>query len=349
MRVHGGVAPPWAADYSAPGNPLGPPPWLGEVLEECIGRRVYLRYPDPGYRGLREAIASWHGVDAGEVVVLGGSAEGLAELPHLLRVAGVAALEPTFGDHGVHAAVLPGLVRLVAWRPVGMRYALDEAVAESALRGGWLVFTSNPNNPTGGVAPPSLLEDLGRLAAARRALLLVDEAFADLSPGYKPLQAAEGLALLRSLTKTFSTPGLRAGYLYAERRVAARIEASRQAWPVSSIAACVYEALLSEERGKWWASRARLLVSQEAPRLASEMRRLGLEAYEPRAPLILAKHPATPNPLFAELLAARGVYARDASSYHGLGPLYTRFAVRTPGENNALLKALRGVVERRAA
>ncbi len=350
VRLHGGNPPPYAEDYSAPGNPLGPPPWLGEILEECIERRVHLRYPDPSYRGLREAIAAWHGVEPGEVALYDGSAEALAELPILLHAKGLAVLEPTFGDHASQAPAADlSIVRLTAWLDRGTRFELDAEAASAAAREGWVLLTSNPNNPTGGTADPRLLEELSLLAARRRAILVLDEAFADLSPGYQLASPSEGLVAARSLTKTFSTPGLRAGYIHAEQRLAERLEAARQPWPISSLAACVYEALLTEERSRWWTARARLLVEAEAPRLAREMRRHCLEAYESRAPFILARHPQLPNPLFTKHLAARGVYARDASSFHGLGPAYTRFAIRTPGENEALLRALTGVVERRGA
>jgi len=341
VRSHGGSPPPCCHDFSAPFNPLGPPPWLGDVLEECVGRREHLRYPGHGYEELREAIALFHGAEPGEVVVSNGAAEALALLPLLLRARRLVVVEPGFGDHAVQtpAAGLE-LARVAMARDPGGGFVLDAKGLVRMAGEGAVAVLSRPSNPTGYLAPRDLVLDAARRLAAEGSWLVVDEAFIDLSPGARPLEPGDGLIVVRSLTKTFASPGLRLGYVYAERRLARRLDAARQPWPVGGLEACVYAGLLVDPRSRGYVQRGRRVVEVEAERIRRVVERMGLRAYPTRAPFILVEHPQLPHPAMQEKLVAHGVYVRDASSFYGLGPGYSRVSIRTPGENDVLLRAM---------
>ncbi|HID40941.1 MAG TPA: histidinol-phosphate aminotransferase family protein [Pyrodictium sp.] len=345
MRSHGGSPPPCCHDFSAPFNPLGPPPWLGEVLEECIGEKVYLRYPHHNYHELRDAITMFHGVEQEEIVVSNGAAEALVLLPLFLRVKRLVVAEPGFGDHAVQApAAGLELVRVVMPRNGAKGFTLDADSIVKAVGERAVVVISRPNNPTGYLAPRDLIVDAAWRLAAKGSWLIVDEAFIDLSPKAKPLEPSEGLIVVRSLTKTFATPGLRLGYVHAERRLARRLDAARQPWPVGSLTACAYTRLLTDKRSRDYVQRGRSIVEEEAQRIQRAMERIGLRAYPTRAPFILVEHSQLPHPLMQRKLMSHGVYVRDASSFYGLGPGYSRVSIRTPGENDVLLRALESVL-----
>jgi len=95
-------------------------------------------------------------------------------------------------------------------RPAGDWALEPERVPEDAD----LVVLANPNNPTGNLDP---LAQIARLARPGRTLV-VDESFIDFVPGEQASLAGEralpGLIVLRSLTKIWGLPGLRAGYLF---------------------------------------------------------------------------------------------------------------------------------------
>ncbi len=340
VKIHGGSTPPCCHDFSAPLNPLGPPPRLQDIVEECIARRVHLRYPHPRLQGLRERLADWHRLDPQQVVPLNGAAEALALLPPLLGARRLVVVEPCFGDHAAHAKAWGIPLLRVAWRqwplPLGL---LAEAAGERGV-----VLVSRPVNPTGALPAAGELEELAAMLWRRGGHLVVDEAFIDLSPGAEPLEPGPGLVVVRSMTKTFATPGLRLGYVAAEPGLAERIWMALQAWPVGGLEECVYKSLLADERSRWHVSTARLLVAEEEPRLRAALGSLGLGAGESRAPFLLLSHPWLPHPWMGRLLARHGVYVRDASSFHGLGPGHSRVSIRTVGENDALIEAMRRVV-----
>ncbi|KSW12062.1 hypothetical protein CF15_04595 [Pyrodictium occultum] len=345
LRIHGGSPPPCCHDFSAPANPLGPPAWLGELLEECMARRVHLRYPSPGLEELREAIAWFHRADPRMIVVVNGAAEALAVLPLLLHAERLVVVEPGFGDHGVQAPAMGlGLARVVMERG-GEGFTIDEARVLEAAEEGSVVVLSRPSNPTGYLAPADLLADLARRLAERGSWLVVDEAFIDLSPGAEPLEPGPGLVVVRSLTKTFASPGLRLGYIYAEEWLARKLDGARQPWPVGGLEACVYPRLLHDPRSRDYVARGRELAALESRRLARRLAEMGLRVYPSRAPFLLLGHPWLPHPAMQEALTAQGVYVRDASSFHGLGPGYSRVSIRTPGENDVLLRAFERALE----
>lgn len=78
----------------------------------------------------------------------------------------------------------------------------------------------------------------------------MDEAFLDAVPGEpETLVGVRGVLVLRSLTKHWSIPGIRAGYAIGEPGVVARLQALQTPWSVSSpaIAAMVAIAGAAEE------------------------------------------------------------------------------------------------------
>lgn len=339
--VHGGQAPPLAHDYSAPANPLGPPSFLGDVVEDCISRRPFLRYPPPSYRELKEAIASFHCTEAERVVVVNGSAEALALLPLLLRARRLVVIEPCFGDHEVQARSQGVELRRVLIRLEDPHDTLPTPKEVARVAGeNALVLLSRPNNPVGYLAPSDYVYELAKMLSQRRSFLVLDEAFIDLSPGAKRLDPAEGLIIVRSLTKIFATPGLRLGYVIAERGLAERLRLALQAWPVGSLETCIYTELLLDERSRHYVARARMLVGEENPRLTALLQGLGLRVYPSRAPFLLIRHEALKHPGLQERLVRHGVYVRDASSFYGLDKTFSRVSVKTPGENNVLIKVL---------
>jgi histidinol-phosphate aminotransferase len=206
--VHGGPdsGPPIAADFSTNAHPMGPNPWL----DERVRRADRSRYPDPEYRGLREALASFHAVTF-ERVVIGASA---SELIWRLTEAWSALEQPvvitngrTFGEY------------LRAARALRLR------VCSGAPRRGTrtpLHWYCNPDNPSGEIRDGVIGRALEHLSAARRprGLVVTDLAY---WPFRKLLQGSGTLGLdapwsdevaqLWSPNKLHGLTGVRAAYL----------------------------------------------------------------------------------------------------------------------------------------
>jgi cobalamin biosynthetic protein CobC len=129
-----------------------------------------------------------------------------------------------------------------------------------------LAVVVNPNNPTGRIVPKA---DLLALAAAMRAkggLLIVDEAFMDVSDaeGMGGEVDAGGLVVLRSFGKFYGMAGLRLGFALGHPDIAARIEERLGPWAVSGPALHVAGEALADTA---WQGAMRNTLKHDAARL----------------------------------------------------------------------------------
>jgi threonine-phosphate decarboxylase len=321
-------------DFSQNINPLGPPPEALEAARKAIFEEAG-RYPDAGYRRLREAMGEYLGVHPGRILPTNGGAEALF-LAARAAVPGKKALvlEPTFSEYATaaRAAGLDPVRRVVRRLEDGFRPNLGslEEIAESSS----LVFLCNPNNPTGEALPRDEVQALAERVRENGGILVVDEAFADFAPGNSVVaHAGEALYVARSFTKFFAIPGLRLGCLVCgDPHPLQRFQPS---WSVNAVAAAAGVAAVRD-----------LAFAQASVARTREMREVlfarledvpGLTPFVGAANFLLVRGPEG----LAARLAARGVLVRGCEPFMGLGPGYFRVAVRGFEENERLVAALR--------
>jgi len=347
VRVHGGRAPPGFHDFSTPLNPLGTPGFVEELVSEAVKLKVYRSYPDYEYRELREAIASFYGVSPESVIPLNGAAEALYLVVLAFRPRIAVAIEPTFGDHSAlfRAVGVPEVS--VILREVEDSFALpvDALSVLENLPEESLLILSNPNNPTGLLLRRS---DVLKLAGRLRGIVIVDEAFIELSdnPSESVLRDAEAsgnLIVVRSLTKTLAVPGLRIGFAVVPKKLAELLEAVRQPWNLNAVAAHVASRLLKEYGSELieFLDKSRSIVISERGYLSAAMKALGIRVYSSSAPYILVRLPKTTLREIGGCLTEHRVVLRDASSFKSLTPYHVRASVKLREENEILVEALR--------
>ena len=207
-----------------------------------------------------------------------------------------------------------------------------------------LVFLCQPNNPTGQVTPPALVEKMLRRCVACGAVLVVDECFLDFLPARDELTAkmllhdAPNLIVLKAFTKLYAMAGVRLGYaLCSNAALLDKMRAAGQPWAVSGLAQAAGVAALQETA---YADAVRTLIETQRPRLAAGLRTLGLRVVDGQANYLLFNAPAD----FGGKLRRRGAVVRSCANYTGLDATWYRTAVRTEKENAALLKIMREVL-----
>ncbi|WP_445004171.1 threonine-phosphate decarboxylase CobD [Halomonas mongoliensis] len=334
-------------DVSANLNPLGPPAWLHEWLSARLAEPGALaRYPDPGYREAREAIAAHAGVAPEQVLLTNGGAEAVflaAALQARERPGAPAAIvEPTFAEYA-RACAAQGLpVRSLSLAPPDFR--LDVEAIAAGLGEVRLLWLCRPNNPTATLVPRAEVERLLALTASRGCRLVVDEAFVDFigdeSEALTPLLADHPhLLLLRSLTKQFTLPGLRLGYLLGAPEAVAAARACQPAWSVNALAAALVAPLLADRD---FQAATRAWLAAERPRLRAGLEALGLVVVPSHANFFLVRHPAGREATRSLLpaLLRRGVLARHTEGFAGLGGGWLRLALGDASANARLLASL---------
>jgi aspartate/methionine/tyrosine aminotransferase len=197
-----------------------------------------VRYtPAAGRRVLREAIATTHerrtgqAVGADNAIFLSGAQNALFAAS--LCVAGpgdeVLALEPLYPSYpATIRASGAQLVRVPA--PAGSGFRPDLAKLEAAITPRTrALFFATPNNPSGVILNADELGVIGDLARRRSLWIVADEVYAGLAPGGRvPGLAArlpDQVVTISSLSKSHSTPGLRAGWLVGPKELVKHAEA----------------------------------------------------------------------------------------------------------------------------
>lgn len=185
-------------------------------------------------------------------------------LPHLVPARRVAVLGPTYEEHQA------------AWRrtaDVTVADAFDPAAADL-----WVIV--NPNNPDGRRFEPATLAGFadaiargpGRhLAEAGHPVLVVDEAFMDMTPE-GTVAGAPGTLVLRSFGKFYGLAGLRLGFAAGPDGTVARLADALGPWAVGGPGLQIGAAALAD---RVWAADMRNRLATERAALDDILRQAG--------------------------------------------------------------------------
>ena len=331
-----------ALDFSANVSPLGLPQGVADAIVAALPTAD--RYPDPLCRELRTALSRAEQLPEPWILCGNGAADLIYRLGWALKPRRALLPAPTFAEY---AAALESVGCEVKRKTLHEAddFAVTEAFVQAVNQSIDLVFLCQPNNPTGQITPPELVQRLVRRCADCGAVLVVDECFLDFlqqrdALTAKPLlQTAPNLVILKAFTKLYAMAGVRLGYtLCANTALLAKMQAAGQPWGVSSLAQAAGAAALRETA---YADAVRTLIADQRPRLAAGLRALGLQVIEGSANYLLFRAPET----LGAALQQRGVCLRSCGNYPGLSAGWYRTAVRTAPENEQLLQTMREVLK----
>lgn len=207
-----------------------------ELLGDALAKDAFdISGPsDEGYSRLRDAIGSRYGRSADCVAIAAGAsgANFLACLA-LLEPGDDALIETPAYDPLIAAARAAGANVVHFERSWKKGFALDPYVIRTALTPRTkLIVISNAHNPSGTMAGRDVLEQIGIMAEAIGALVLVDEVYAEAQHDHTPIPApaatyGDTFVTTSSLTKGYGLAGLRCGWILAAPAIAQRIRVTR--------------------------------------------------------------------------------------------------------------------------
>lgn len=326
-----------ALDFSANVSPLGLPAGVAAAITNALPTAD--RYPDPLCRELRAALAGAEGVPADWILCGNGAADLIFRLALAVRPRRALLPAPTFAEYEAALQTVGCAVQRVFLREEN-EFAVTEEFIDAVTPETDIVFLCQPNNPTGQVTPPALVERLVRRCAECGAVLVVDECFLDFLPdrdawtAKQLLRDAPQLIILKAFTKLYAMAGVRLGYaLCGDAALLEKMRGAGQPWAVSSLAQAAGLAALQETV---YAGAVRALIAEQRPRMAAGLRALGLRVMDGQANYLLFR--ATPD--FGEKLRRRGAVVRSCANYPGLDAAWYRTAVRTAEENTRLLQIM---------
>ena len=231
----------WAKKRPVPRFDLAGSNILPCSIDELPGARDALALDgdnENGYAPLIEAIAAHYGVSPAQVTTAqGASGANFLASAALLEPGDDVLVEtpgydPLFGTPRLLSAHVNRFARDFA-----DGFALDPERVRSAMtpRTRLIVLTS-PHNPGGVIVDAAALEEVGRIAQANRAHVLVDEVYVDASAIAQRSGVSRGMTSAirgnvfvstNSLTKSYGLSGLRCGWIISSPDVAERIRRTR--------------------------------------------------------------------------------------------------------------------------
>lgn len=306
-----------------------PPEWLRRELAGELNRLA--AYPDPS--AATKALAIRHARPVHEVLVTAGAAEAFRLLASTLRPRHAVVVQPQFTEPEAALRAAGHSVRRVLLTPETGFVLSPETVPEEAD----LVIVGNPTNPTSVLHSAATLRKLLRPGR----LVVVDEAFMDAVVGEPESlagESAEGLMVIRSLTKTWGLAGLRAGYLLGAPPLVHALRSMQPPWSVSSLAARAV-ALCSTPSAVAQAVALAARVERDREHLVEGLRALGIQLSGcPRGPFVLVRLPRAD--LLRTRLRAEGYAVRRCDTFPGLGTDWLRITVRDAAVADPFLATL---------
>ena len=313
-------------DFAVNVSDLPRPTWLDEAIREGVAASTH--YPDS--REAHEAVARRHGRDRAEVLITAGAAEAFYLIARARPWQRPVVVHPQFTEPDVALRSAGHEVGHVICRSDD-GFALEPTQVPDDAD---LVIIGNPTNPTGRLHPAAVLKSLTRQGR----VLVVDEAFMDFVPGEPETLAAQrlpGLVVIRSLTKLWSIPGIRAGYVVGDPDVLADLRHHQQPWPVSSPALAAITATCTPTARAEQRRRAEQ-IAHDREFLVQGLDDVGIEVVDSTAPFVLARLGG-----MRSWLRREGFALRRADTFPGLDESWVRIAVRRREATQRLLTTLR--------
>ncbi len=336
-----GVSSDRILDFSANINPLGPPPWLGRVIESSLKDVVH--YPDLDSYGLIEAASRFFNILPDNIIAGNGSTEQLFYLPRVLDVDRAVILSPAYIDYAT-ASRLSGIEVETLLLQAENGFAIDWSKLEGLLGPGCVTFLGQPNNPTGRIIDPERIREAAR--AFPDTFFIIDEAFAQFVDGYESLipSRPDNVIVLHSLTKFYAIPGLRLGLAYATEPIIGKLREQIPPWSVNVLSQAVGEAALKDVE---YAEKTRKALKTLRGDLIGKLERIpGFNIFPGDANFLLIRidHPEWDGPTLRSRLIEQGIAIRVCDNFTGLDKRYIRIAVRTEAENERLAQAIESVL-----
>ncbi len=287
-------------------------------------------YPTPNADELAQKIAEHHQLDPNSILITNGATEAFYLIATLFFEKTVAIGIPTFSEY--EDACIRNKMNVT-------HYKRSELMGTSFDQD--LVFLCNPNNPDGFCTSVSQIKEL--LTINPKSTFVIDEAYIDftfeIESSISLLEEFDNLIVVKSLTKLFTIPGLRLGYILCSKEVKKRLLQSKMPWSVNTLAI---------EAGKYIYDNY-TMIYPEMEKLLEYCKALqkrincldGFTVIPSETNYFLVKLHTSDSAKLKDYLAyTHQLLIRDASNFKSLDEHYIRIASQCPQKNELLVNAL---------
>ncbi|HET6486846.1 MAG TPA: histidinol-phosphate transaminase [Spirochaetia bacterium] len=267
-------------------NPYPPSQSVLQALSGAVNDTLRL-YPSPDAAPVRKEAAERYGISASQVLCGNGSDEILALIMRAFVDEGdaIAYFEPSYSLYPVLAGIAGARTVVIPWaRP---REASDVGRTPIPTPRAKVFFLTTPNSPYGSLFPTSWIR---RLLDAFSGIVIADEAYVDFATeSALPLLAEyPRLICVRSLSKSYSLAGLRAGLALASEELIAQIAKVKDSYNVNRLSQAAAAAAIADEEYRRQTSER---IKATRARLSRRLTDLGLVIPPTQANFLFAALP----------------------------------------------------------
>jgi len=282
-------------------------------------------------RCLRETYGSYH-------FVSGVGMDGVIET--LIRILvnpgdGVAIATPTFSFYGLAARAQSAEIRPLQRDE---DYSVDPGIFIDAAADAKISFLCSPNNPTGTVTPPEIIEEI---LTGIEGILFLDNAYIEFcDTDYLPLMNRhDNLVIGRTMSKAYALAGARVGYAFVPAWIVPFYQRASTPFALNSASA---HAAIGALKDREFMNRYVTHVRTWRERVAREC---GLPVTPSGANFIMVDVAPWTGDAMVRELAKRGILVRSCASFPGLPDHYIRVSIGAEWENELFLKEIQAIRE----
>lgn len=283
----------------------------------------------PTYDKLYEKIAFNYGVQTSQIELFNGGSSAIFTLFKHLALETCTIYSPAYLEYK-KAALNFGY----ELHTINRFENIKEDVKENSL-----VIFVNPSTPDGKYYD---LEELMKFWIKKSCTILIDESFLDFCDkpsAIKYLETYDKLYILKSMTKFYSSAGIRVGTIVSTKENIKKLKEFEPMWKLSQFDSNYLQAALED---KLFKSISKAINIKNKIELENILKNSTLveEIFESSANYVLVKLKNLSAKEFQELLKPYKIMVRDCSNFDYLNSSYVRIAVKSSNANETLQKAL---------
>jgi len=286
-------------------NPYGPSPAVLAAIRDETSENLRL-YPDPNSDKLKESIAQFYHIDAGQVFVGNGSDEILAHTFQALLKHDLPILFPdiTYSFYPVYC----GLYN-IGFKTVPLTANFQINADDYCIPNGGIIFP-NPNAPTGCLVS---LQDVEKILRHNKdSVVVIDEAYIDFGgqSAAPLLREHPNLLVIQTLSKSRSLAGLRVGFAMGHRELIdalERVKNSFNSYPLDRLA--IVGAIAAFKDVSYF-EQTRTTIMKDRDQLATALHNLNFEVLPSAANFVFVRHAHRSAEELAQKLRERNIIVR---------------------------------------
>lgn len=303
-----------------------PKPLLKHIEKQVVNIQSY---PSPIASELNELAANKFNLNSNQFLFTNGATEAFYLIAQLFASKKITIIAPTFSEYEDSCKIFKANYQLIS------RTEINQTNAD-------VIFICNPNNPDGSIFSKDELETFFK--AKPNTTFVIDEAYMEFTKNSESVASLTNtytnLIIVRSLTKTFTIPGLRLGYVVTNYEIINKLLSLKMPWSVNLLAVKAAEFIFNNYKNLQF-NISELIA--ETHIFKEQLKQVtNIKVYESNTSYFLVELLHTSATALKEyLITEHQILVRDATNFNNLKGEFIRLATQSKIANQALVTALK--------